>query len=455
VPSVLEGVSLDKSLDFQPAPNFQLYAAEQLCRFIDSETSFSVRELCAVDICLSGSSHDERRAWWEQVRRCRRRAQARPMPLLPVAALLVPPTQRYQARLEGSVTKVRAILKRRGLTAQQVFKQWAGRGVHLSTAELASGLQQLGPVDAVEAGRLAMAAARQGDGTGENKDAVTSLAGFEPVSVTLAGFARVIGAAPGESTQEEDEAVASATAAPQATLDETAISMTKGRWSVRIVSIEKFTPVWSSARVPGEEARPFSIWRPDLRGGATSGLLQGLRTLVRAGAVRQFSLGDIAAKGFNAPGRTLVLQVKAAGHPPSGNGAGLGLTAWLTRYLPRPVAFRLLWRDRRGAEAQTGSGGNVGEGLFVWRPVPPSDLFVALGAICTTDSAEPRDVEVRCVPRAWLVRGDSLGPTLWSLGERREVRVQEDLGGVIACPTENLKYLPSWAFIAEHFYAGT
>ena len=65
-----------------------------------------------------------------------------------------------------------------------------------------------------------------------------------------------------------------------------------------------------------------------------------------------------------------------------------------------------------------------GEGLYVWRPVPPSDLYVALGpkkidiqkiyeknpksskvctlitragAVCTTDASEPRGVDGRCV----------------------------------------------------------
>ena len=68
-------------------------------------------------------------------------------------------------------------------------------------------------------------------------------------------------------------------------------------------------------------------------------------------------------------------------------------------------------------------------GLYVWRPVPPNDLYVAIGAVCTTEANEPRHVDVRCVPRAWLVRGDMLGAALWSLGDRHEVKVQEGLGG--------------------------
>ena len=28
-------------------------------------------------------------------------------------------------------------------------------------------------------------------------------------------------------------------------------------------------------------------------------------------------------------------------------------------------------------------------------------------------------------------------------------------GGVIACPAENLRYLPCWAFISDKFFVGT
>jgi len=122
----------------------------------------------------------------------------------------------------------------------------------------------------------------------------------------------------------------------------------------------------------------------------------------------------------------------------------------LSRFLPRPVDYRLIWHDRRG----TGSS-DTGEGLYVWRPVPPSEAFVAVGAVCTTDPVEPQGVEVRCVPKAWLVRGDTLGAPLWSIGERQEVRVQDSLLGVIAVPTDNLRYVPSWSFMTDRFFTGT
>jgi len=227
-----------------------------------------------------------------------------------------------------------------------------------------------------------------------------------------------------------------------------------GRWSVRIMRHDKFSKVWSSARVPGLEAQPISIWRPDFRGG---NIQSGFRSLVSGGVLRQFLLGDLGVRGLDAPEHSLFLEIKAATAAPATPGLGLTLDAWIARYLPRPVAFRLLWHDRRGGESPGRKRGGTSEkgSLYVWRPVTPNGLFVALGAVCTTDATEPWDLDVRCVPKAWLVRGDSLEATLWSLGDRREVRVQHCLGGVIACPTDNLRFLPSWSFISHHFYVGS
>ena len=53
------------------------------------------------------------------------------------------------------------------------------------------------------------------------------------------------------------------------------------------------------------KARPFSIWRPDLKTGAAAGgnsFQQGLRSLVGAGVGRLFLLGDIGKRGLEGPG---------------------------------------------------------------------------------------------------------------------------------------------------------
>mmetsp|Transcript_9268 Transcript_9268/g.28557 ORF Transcript_9268/g.28557 Transcript_9268/m.28557 type:complete len:607 (+) Transcript_9268:607-2427(+) len=453
-PTVFEGQALDTSADFVAGPAYQVFAAEHLCRFANSEASFNARELCAVDLCLANSSHDERHAWWEQVKRCRRRPQGRPVPTLPVAALLIPPEVRHKARLDSAVAKVKATLRRRRMSARQLFGQRAGRGgLYLSTADLTELLQTLGLSDPIEAGRLALAASRLGGGEHAGVAGDFMNWGGGPATVSLAGFLKLMGSVPiaGGELEDEEAAAIEIPTSPGECTQETAMKLDAGRWSMRLVAHTKFAPVWSSVRVPGHEARPFCIWRAEVR---ETGLQKGFRNLTgMKSSVKQFVLGDIGVRGLDAPARGLVLQIKAAQNPPRGKGLNLSLDGWIARFLPRPVAYRLVWHDRRGITSK--GGADAGEGLYVWRPVPPSEAFVAVGAVCTTDPAEPRGVEVRCVPKTWLVRGDTLGPALWSLGERQEVRVQDSLMGVIAVPTDNLRYVPSWSFMADRFYTGT
>lgn len=39
----------------------------------------------------------------------------------------------------------------------------------------------------------------------------------------------------------------------------------------------------------------------------------------------------------------------------------------------------------------------------MWRPVPPSSAFVAMGMVITTTEEPPSQDSVRCVPRRWVV----------------------------------------------------
>ena len=47
----------------------------------------------------------------------------------------------------------------------------------------------------------------------------------------------------------------------------------------------------------------------------------------------------------------------------------------MNKFLPHPVAYRLVW----------GMKGDHLNKLYVWKPVPPSERFVAVGTVCTTE----------------------------------------------------------------------
>ena len=63
------------------------------------------------------------------------------------------------------------------------------------------------------------------------------------------------------------------------------------------------------------------------------------------------------------------------------------------KIMPLPVRYTLVWEKLRGKRA-----------LFVWRPIPPSRDFVALGHIVTTSADAPPLSAVRCVPIQWCTK---------------------------------------------------
>ena len=75
----------------------------------------------------------------------------------------------------------------------------------------------------------------------------------------------------------------------------------------------------------------------------------------------------------------------------------LGSSEWLAsvveQLLPPPVRFKLAWHSMQHKPP-----------LYVWRAIPPSSYFVALGMIATTSEEPPPLSAISCVPRAWCER---------------------------------------------------
>jgi len=59
------------------------------------------------------------------------------------------------------------------------------------------------------------------------------------------------------------------------------------------------------------------------------------------------------------------------------------------------VKYRKIWEKISGSESENG--------LYVWRPIPPSPEFCAIGVICTKTNDEPSLEACRCVNKGWLV----------------------------------------------------
>ncbi|CAM9367518.1 unnamed protein product, partial [Sphacelaria rigidula] len=79
-------------------------------------------------------------------------------------------------------------------------------------------------------------------------------------------------------------------------------------------------------------------------------------------------------------------------------GHGKKLDVVIDSLFPRPMRFREVWKQVRQAVAVAGE-----KAVYMWRPVPPSSAFVAMGMIVTTTEEPPPYDSVRCVPRRWVV----------------------------------------------------
>lgn len=131
--------------------------------------------------------------------------------------------------------------------------------------------------------------------------------------------------------------------------------------------------VWTSKGTGGARA---SVWAPSLGGGLAS-----------ANKVR-LCLGHHAATGLEEPRGPLVLEL----HDTAKNGmqTSKALPRAQAQLLPHPLSYRQVWSRAVGGA----------QPLFVWRPLPPSAAFVALGNIATSTAQPPPLEAVRCLCRA-------------------------------------------------------
>ncbi|KAL1530323.1 hypothetical protein AB1Y20_001232 [Prymnesium parvum] len=169
---------------------------------------------------------------------------------------------------------------------------------------------------------------------------------------------------------------------------------------------KSFSLVWSNK---GSTARhKLSIWAADLD---TAGydLRKGL---MMKHSLRKVSIGHYAVAGHEPPrsaGRLIEVTDTAA---PLGSGSDY-LQAVIEQLMPPPLRYRLVWQDKI-----------AGKPVFLWRPVPPSAEFVALGMLATTTEEPPAkgSGSLHCVPRRWCLPQPRASPKLLWKEETASVR---------------------------------
>ena len=81
------------------------------------------------------------------------------------------------------------------------------------------------------------------------------------------------------------------------------------------------------------------------------------------------------------------------------------MSAVVEQLFPAPLRYRLAWHDAHAKPP-----------LYIWRPVPPSPLFVAVGMLATTTEEPPELTAMSCLPRRFAAVESSLPRNIWRHG---------------------------------------
>ncbi len=464
-PGLIGGKAIDKTRNFERSPHgYQALAAEQMLRFADSEANnYTVRQLCLLADMLSlRTKPDARREWWERIVSCRRR---KPMSLaekrstatdwreLTIGRLFVSMSQLRGMLLEEACRAIRAGLDRRGILMSDAFIRWdqsAGMDqsrlssvmhsqtgqasrqcVRLRADEMKNGLLQLGTLNDAQVSRIVKA-------VDPNRTLQCTLESAEKlvyggVQTKVLGANEAVPVTHNQRTvdlMDFDDAPDPQKPGPRApvqaapTVNVQMSTKRDARFKLQVVRGTPPSPpdhIWSSTglAVP----HPFSIFRPKLevekkhkKGWFGSATKSSTKTEADLKDYKVW-FGDVMVEGMSWPSNKALSYLHVTDNETHGDAMSMLMNVmqssaapvqarkefigWVETAMPSPIAFRLMWSERRGQKP-----------LFVWRPVAPP-YCKALGAVCTTEPTEPRPSDpafagLRCLPTEWVERrGDA------------------------------------------------
>lgn len=165
------------------------------------------------------------------------------------------------------------------------------------------------------------------------------------------------------------------------------------RMVIEVVNHTSYTQLWTSKGMLCQ--KHVSIWAPE----------QNVASFFRVSL--KVSLGHYANRGFSdarggdsmGVGKRSILQVRD--RQTFGRSSDEYLQMVADHYCPAPVRWRQVWSQNRGTP------------LFLWRPVPPSEGFVALGMVATVSPEPPPLSAARCVCKSFCRPSAEAPMQLW------------------------------------------
>jgi len=386
---------LDASHGYTAAPPLQHMSAEVCYRFVDSEVHFTPGGLVVLLRQIQRSLPERRAELYDEVRQCRRRLRVA-WQLRPVSVAINVDDESSLLEFRALIGAVKFRLKERGLLPLDAFQLFdVDRDGTLGCGELWGGLEWLGMttltsediysivrhVDKSGQGRIKFpdfeTAFRLSEGPGDDEDE-----DMERQRKKWAG--EVVNIEPKQIEELFDDSRAPATNVQEFEGSELS------SLSVCSKSIKNWELLWTTRG--SKSRREASVWIP-----------RHDQVLVKRN-VYTVSLGHYAVTGLNSPPKTNAFTIQITDeHSTMFSKSRLLDDGHLNYLTPHPVQFKLAW-STQGAQLN----------LYVWRPVPPTKDFVALGMVVTNRAEPPPLYSVRCVNRGWVVPATAPPVLVWT-----------------------------------------
>jgi len=400
------GGILDGTDGYVAASEYQTCVAGQVLKFVDSQLKFSEREGTILLRCLEVNTPDHRRRFFDEVRASRRRPQ---IPVEKTAVGRIVKTDNELSILEyrATVLRVKALARERGYYILDMFQLWnVSKTGMMTCTELYSGMVWLGMTELENDENKVhlihtLVENINIDGDGYINYVEFKTAFFDPekdreLLAVDSGAACAVGGLAGVAVPQKPIPELFQEDAPKALVAVPTHRVSSFR--VQKCEFTSFKKGWTSKKTSAR--KKVSIWHAD------TGTNIFERNKIR------ISFGDFAVKDFKDPRKVSPRQpcfgVELTDTKKLGIRSSEYLSGIADKVFPHPVRYKQVWKQQPAAGKDT-----KGSSVFIWKPVPPTPEFIALGLVITTTDAPPELSETRCLKRKYAVAERSAPEYIW------------------------------------------
>eukprot|EP00501_MAST-03F_sp_TOSAG23-6_P002429 GSMAST32.ASY1.ANO1.2538.1 assembled CDS len=421
-------------------------SASQSLKFFDSSRGFNQRELNLLLMTIQKNECEERKRFYTNIRRCRRRIQ-RSIEQTSLSFVFNTPDEYSVIDYRSYMTHIRWKIHEKGLYAFDAFRAFdTDHNSVLSCSELFSGILWLGiEISQEQLYNIVI----QMD---LNRDGLISLAEFNKAlyrfddSLTIAE--EEVSKARRKSDNPRDfvdSIIIPSKLIPELSDQYSTMKKKKSKpldpallndIECKLKKHKKFKLVWTSQGTSSR--RKGTCWTPDLTAINKINALHRPKQAICLG--HYAGQMDSFLKPSTKPFPPLLFQIKDVGVGLAATGGYENIERFKETFCPVPIRYHLVWH--KGTKGKNS--------IYCWSPVPPSAAFVALGMVCTTTDDVPTGDIMRCVPRQWVEKSSIKPRCIWddsgTAGRRGSFWVANKLGTLFVSEGHQVPRGPFWDF---------